>query len=71
MTEEIKSCDTCAHSYIVQGDVKTQNCGSPDYNSESYTHEMLMEDWDQGYCRFWSPKNEEVYHEKQLFHRRT
>lgn len=63
MSEEIKHCNTCEHSYYqtvqnayISDGVKTQFCRSADYNSDDYTHEMLMEDWDKGYCRFWTPR---------------
>lgn len=34
-----------------------QHCSNPIYNSDEYTHEMLMEDWEKGYCRLWTPKD--------------
>lgn len=77
--DQKKHCSSCAYSYRQMeqsvrhfGGVKTQHCASADYNSDDYTHEMMMEDWNKGYCRFWTPKEERInQHEKQLFHRPT
>lgn len=73
MSEETKSCTTCAYSYYLTDahDNPTEQCCSNEkYNAPEYTREMLMEDWDKGYCRFWTPKEERNnQHEKQLFHR--
>lgn len=77
MSKLEKHCTTCDHSHhqmerntYIPGGVKTQHCASTDYNSDDYTHEMLMEDWGKGYCRFWTPQKERTnHHEKQLFHR--
>jgi hypothetical protein len=52
-----KHCNNCNHSYYAADTdeaAKTQHCSSPEYNSPEYTEEMLMADWDKGYCRFWS-----------------
>lgn len=57
MREPKTHCDTCACSYREQGDPR-QRCRNPAYNAPSYTHDMLMEDWGQGYCRFWTPQTE-------------
>jgi len=47
-----KCCDTCLYSYV-------------EYNSPNYTHDMFMEDWDRGYCRFWAPQTKKGQrHEK-------
>lgn len=57
MRENEKSCDNCAHSYIERENFKLrQKCRSSEYNASAYTHEMFMEDWGLGYCRFWAPK---------------
>lgn len=34
-------------------------CRNKNYNSVNYTTKMLLEDWDQGHCRFWAPIPEE------------
>ena len=47
------------HNAYIQGGVETQHCRNPIYNSEAYTHEMLLEDWDKGYCRYWNPKKQD------------
>ena len=52
-----KHCDTCDYSYMErEGFVLRQKCRSTEYNAENYTHELLMEDWGRGHCRFWTPK---------------
>lgn len=61
MREDEKHCDTCRYSYLEPDHTKgrghlRQNCSSLAYNSSEYTHDMLMEDWGRGYCRFWAPK---------------
>ena len=57
MRENEMSCDACAHSYMERENSKLrQKCRSPEYNAATYTHEMFMEDWGLGYCRFWTPK---------------
>ena len=57
----------CAFSCYPRGETR-EHCSSPDYNATTYTHEMLMEDWGQGHCRFWAPKIQEgEQHEKHLF----
>ena len=38
---------------------KTQYCRNKNYNSVNYTTKMLLEDWDQGHCRFWASIPEE------------
>ncbi len=49
----------CEHFHL------RQKCRSVEYNSPNYTHDMLMEDWGQGYCRFWAPKTKKGQrHEK-------
>ncbi len=65
MTETKRHCDTCKYSYYTKDREwppkmrkARQHCSNPKYNSESYTSEMCLEDWGQGYCRFWTPKNE-------------
>ena len=40
----------CEHFHL------RQKCRSPEYNSPNYTHDELMKDWGQGYCRFWTPQ---------------
>lgn len=64
MNETEKTCDTCAHAYYDPAEAETQNCSNPNYNSQSYTHDMLMEDWSHGHCRFWAPKIQEEHYEK-------
>ncbi len=67
MNEAEKHCGTCAFSYYPEGEAR-EHCSNPNYNSSTYTHDMLMEDWGQGHCRFWTPKTMKgVHHEKQLF----
>lgn len=56
-----KHCNICLYSYLENEKlgsktITTQMCRNPDYNSPDYTHEMLMEDWGKGYCRFWTPR---------------
>ena len=66
MSEEEKACSNCLHSYMeCEHFHLRQKCRSPEYNSLSYTHDMLMEDWGQGYCRFWAPKNTEENHNEK------
>ena len=62
LTKE-KTCDNCMYSYeredqlhLLPGRRYLQHCGNRDYNSDSYTHEMRMEDRGDGHCRFWTPK---------------
>lgn len=77
MTEIRKHCDTCRFSFMQKnrntvaesGSVEAQHCSNEIYNSPAYTHEMLMEDWDRGYCRLWEPRiSKGEVHEKQLLH---
>ncbi|MGE9971884.1 MULTISPECIES: hypothetical protein [Clostridia] len=78
MKEQKKHCNTCASSYYQEekdlnggkGLVRMQHCSNPHYNSPNYTNQMLLEDWNKGYCRLWEPKPEKgTDYEKQLFHR--
>ena len=56
---ENRHCDTCLHSYMEREHFRLrQKCSSPEYNSPNYTHDMRMEDWGRGCCRFWAPKHE-------------
>ena len=56
LKESAKHCNTCLHSYMECEHFHIrQKCRSPKYNSPNYTHEMLMEDWGRGHCRFWTP----------------
>lgn len=56
MKESAKHCNTCLHFYMECEHFHIrQKCRNPKYNSPNYTHEMLMEDWGQGHCRFWTP----------------
>lgn len=62
MAELKKHCDTCAYSYYRREQsarfaefVKRQHCRNPVYNSPNYTQKMLLEDWDKGHCRLWTP----------------
>ena len=68
---------TCASSYYqeeknVNGGkdmVRMQYCSDPRYNSPVYTNQMLLEDWGNGCCRFWTPIPEKGNdYEKQLLH---
>lgn len=55
-----RHCDKCKYSYKeMEHGILTQFCNNSDYNSCDYTHEMLMEDWGKGHCRFWEAKEEE------------
>lgn len=46
-----------------------QHCSDPRYNSPVYTNQMLLEDWGNGCCRFWTPIPEKGNdYEKQLLH---
>lgn len=76
MTEPKKHCDTCIYSFFIEeknievgyGYVQMQHCSNPIYNSPTYTHKMLLEDWGKGYCRLWQPVPEKGNeNEKQLF----
>lgn len=59
MSENEKSCSNCRYSYMGREDFRPcQKCSNLDYNSPSYTHEMFMEDWELGYCRFWAPNTQ-------------
>ena len=63
MRETEKGCNTCLHSYMECEHLHLwQKCRSPEYNSPNYTQEMLMEDWGQGYCRFWAPNTQKGHH---------
>lgn len=63
MKDQEKHCNTCASSYYqeeknVNGGkdmVRMQHCSDPRYNSPVYTNQMLLEDWGNGCCRFWTP----------------
>ena len=57
LSEMKKSCDTCAYSYYLTEGTR-EHCSNPNYNSNTYTHDMFMEDRVQGHCRFWTPKKE-------------
>lgn len=60
MREVRKHCDTCNYSYMErESSGPRQKCRSPEYNAETYTHDMFMEDWGQSHCRFWTPPNTE------------
>ena len=59
MSESEKNCSNCLHSYMeCERFHLRQKCRSLEYNSPNYTHDMLMEDWGQGYCRFWAPNTQ-------------
>ena len=77
MKDQEKHCNTCASSYYqeeknVNGGkdmVRMQYCSDPRYNSPVYTNQMLLEDWGNGCCRFWTPIPEKGNdYEKQLLH---
>ncbi|MBQ9721456.1 MAG: hypothetical protein IJV64_12305 [Oscillospiraceae bacterium] len=58
MNEPKKHCNNCFYSYMEQENGgEMQHCRNPIYNSDEYTHEMLTEDWNKGYCRLWTPKD--------------
>ena len=70
-----RHCDTCNDSYYEternpsggKKMVRLQHCRNAVYNSPAYTHEMLLEDWDKGFCRLWTPITEKGNeHEQQL-----
>lgn len=64
MPDTEKRCSTCASSYYPT-DGKREHCSNPNYLSPNYTHDMRMEDWSLGYCRFWAPKRQKgVQHEQ-------
>ena len=66
MDKDEKSCDTCLHSYMeCEHFHLRQKCRSPEDNSLNYTHDMLVEDWGQGYCRFWTPKTQKENHNEK------
>ena len=61
MNDVKKCCDTCRYSYYKKDTsrhptigVLRQHCSGEEYNSTSYTEEMLMADMMRGYCRFWA-----------------
>lgn len=75
MKDQEKHCNTCASSYYqeeknVNGGkdmVRMQHCSDPRYNSPVYTNQMLLEDWGNGCCRFWTPIPEKGNdYEKQI-----
>lgn len=77
MKDQERHCNTCASSYYqeeknVNGGkdmVRMQHCSDPRYNSPVYTNQMLLEDWGNGCCRFWTPIPEKGNdYEKQLLH---
>ena len=76
MREIKKHCNTCNYSFMEKepnsasenGFVEMQHCSNRIYNSPAYTHEMIMKDWDKGYCRLWTPRERMNEHEKQLLH---
>ena len=49
----------CEHFHL------RQKCRSPEHNSPNYTHDMLMEDWGQGFCRFWTPQIQKGQHHEK------
>ena len=61
-----RHCDTCNDSFYEPA--RPPRGGPPPprspprrnavYNSPAYTHEMLLEDWDKGFCRLWTPITE-------------
>lgn len=71
MKKQKKRCSNCHFSYKVVEDTghKALCCRNPRYNSNAYTTEMMLEDWDLGRCRFWTPKKvrKGPFYEKQLF----
>ena len=66
MSESEKNCGNCLHSDMeCENFHLRQKCRSPEYNSLNYTHDMLVEDWGQGYCRFWTPKTQKENHNEK------
>ena len=65
MNEIKKCCSTCKFSYYAKDTsrhpaigILRQHCASKNYNSQEYTEEMYLEDFKNGYCRFWTPNEE-------------
>ena len=61
--KEEKTCGNCGYSFLkkdeplmIPGVPVIRHCKSPDYNSDAYTEEMLLEDRSGGHRRFWIPK---------------
>ncbi len=66
MRDSEKSCSTCQHAYMECEHFQLrQKCRSMEYNSPNYTHDMLMEDWGRGYCRFWAPNTKKGQHDEK------
>ena len=65
MSKIEKNCHTCFYAYDVPERVSSgreilrQHCRSAAFNSPFYTIKHLLEDWDLGHCRFWSPRRVE------------
>ena len=58
-----KTCGNCEYAYyqrddlhLIPGQAYLQHCGNENYNADSYTEEMMMEDRGGGHCRFWTPQ---------------
>ena len=64
MRKEDKHCDTCLYACRDRDDPR-QKCSSWAYNASTYTHDMLMEDWGRGYCRFWTPNIKKEYRDEK------
>ncbi len=63
LREDEKHCDNCRYSYLEPEHTKSrvylrQRCSSPDYNTSTYVHDNIMEDWGRDFCRFWTPKTQ-------------
>ena len=66
MRVQTKLCNDCLHSYMeCEHFHLRQKCRSPEYNSPNYTYDMLMEDWGQGFCRFWAPNIQKGNHNEK------
>ena len=66
MRVQTKLCNDCLHSYMeCEHFHLRQKCRSLEYNSPNYTHDMLMEDWGQGCCRFWTPNTKKEYRDEK------
>lgn len=66
MSETEKSCNNCLYSYMeCEHFHLRQKCRSQEYNSPNYTHDMLMEDWGRGHCRFWAPNIQKGQHHEK------
>ena len=69
-----RHCDTCNDSFYEternpsggKKIVRLQHCRNAVYNSPVYTHQMLLEDWDKGFCRLWTPITEKGKYDYEI-----